>query len=126
MASEHWQLTPDEHDFPAASTYLSLICKPSLANQLVELLQSAPPSTYEAKDLLRASELALLTKDNVHVAKDLEKVRNGHKLSPILLVRGDFSRGRSLIVADGYHRICASYWIDENAPIPCRIADSPQ
>jgi hypothetical protein len=28
-----------------------------------------------------------------------------------------------LIVADGYHRICASYHLDENTDIPCRIAD---
>jgi len=25
----------------------------------------------------------------------------------------------SLVVADGYHRVCASYWIDENTDIPC-------
>jgi hypothetical protein len=24
---------------------------------------------------------------------------------------------------DGYHRICASYQLDEDADIPCRIAD---
>ena len=24
-----------------------------------------------------------------------------------------------LTVADGYHRVCASYWIDENTDIPC-------
>jgi hypothetical protein len=125
MASEHWQLSPDDHDFPAANTYLSLVCEPILAGHLVKLLQSAPSSIYEAKDLLRASELALLAKDNDHVAKDLEKVRNGHKLSPVLLVRGEFGKKRPLIVADGYHRICASYWIDENASIPCRIVDAP-
>jgi hypothetical protein len=28
-----------------------------------------------------------------------------------------------LIVADGYHRICASYHLDEDADIPCRITD---
>ena len=27
-----------------------------------------------------------------------------------------------LTVADGYHRICASYHLDEDADIPCRIA----
>jgi hypothetical protein len=38
-------------------------------------------------------------------------------LSPILLLRG--TDERPLIVADGYHRVCASYWIDENTDIPC-------
>jgi hypothetical protein len=91
--------------------------------KLVAQLKVAPASTYQAKDLLRASGLALLDKNNAHVEKDLEKVKSGRKLSPILLVRGNFIKRRSLVVADGYHRICASYWLDEDAPIPCRVAD---
>ena len=55
------------------------------------------------------------------VVKDLEKVVQGRKLSPVLMVR--VGRGEPLVVADGYHRICASYHLDENAEIPCRIAD---
>jgi hypothetical protein len=123
--SEHWKLDPDEHDFPAAATYLSLICEPTLADQLTKLLKSAPSAIYQAKDLLRASNLQLLSKDNVHVAKDLAQVKAGHKLSPVLLVRGRLTKDRSLVIADGYHRICASYWIDENSQIPCRIVDFP-
>jgi hypothetical protein len=69
--------------------------------------------------------LALLERDNRHVAADLAKVRNGEKLSPVLLVRGDVRAGRVLLVADGYHRICASYHLDENSDIPCRIAEFP-
>jgi len=44
-------------------------------------------------------------------------VSSGQSLSPILLLRGDDDH--PLIVADGYHRVCASYWIDENTDIPC-------
>ena len=123
--SEHWKLEPDDHDFPAAAAYLSLICEPTLANQLVKLLKSAPSTIYQAKDLLRSSDLALLSKENLHVAKDLAQVKAGHKLSPVLLVRGRFTKGRALVIADGYHRICASYWINENSQIPCRIVDVP-
>lgn len=125
MASEHWQLEPDQHDFPAAATYLSLICGTVIAEKLVVLLQGAPSSIYQAKDLLRASGLALLDKNNAHVEKDLDKVKSGHKLSPVLLVRGNFYEHRALVVVDGYHRICASYWLDENSAIPCRVADVP-
>ncbi len=126
MQNAQWQYEPEEHDFPAATTYLSLICDPTLAASLSELLKSVPTVTYQAKDLLRASELALLEKTNAHVGRDLDKVKRGRKLSPVLLVRGKFQKNRSLIVADGYHRICASYWIDENSPIPCRIVDFPR
>jgi hypothetical protein len=27
-----------------------------------------------------------------------------------------------LQIADGYHRVCASYLTDENTDIPCRLA----
>jgi len=123
--TEHWQSEPDAHDFPAARTYLSLIAESSLVDKLVKLLEHAPPSTYEAKDLLRASRLTLLPEDNMHVALDLDKVKRGEKLSPILLVRGRFAKSRDLVIADGYHRVCASYWLSENSPIPCRIVDLP-
>ena len=51
-------------------------------------------STYEAKDLLRASRLPMLEQDNKHVASDLAKVKSGLKLSPILLVRGRIDKNR--------------------------------
>jgi hypothetical protein len=123
--AEHWRSEPNAHDFPAARTYLSLICESPLVDKLVKLLEHAATSTYEAKDLLRASGLTLLAEDNMHVALDLDKVKRGEKLSPILLVRGRFAKNRDLVIADGYHRVCASYWLGENSPIPCRIVDLP-
>jgi len=89
----------------------------------VTALKSAPIVHHQAKDLLRASGLALLPTDNVHVASDLAKVANGERLSPVLLMRGDFRRGVPLTIADGYHRVCASYHLDENADIPCHLVD---
>jgi hypothetical protein len=125
MDDEHWQIDPEGHDFPAARTYLSLVCSPELAAKLVKLLERAPTTKYQAKDLLRASRLRLLDENNKHVASDLQKVHSGIKLSPILLVRGKFDKNRDLVIADGYHRVCASYWLDENSLIPCRIVDLP-
>jgi hypothetical protein len=126
MPSEHWQSSPEAHDFPSATSYLSLICPPIEAAKIATLLESAPNVIYEAKDILRASRLALLARDNAHVARDLDKVKKGKKLSPVLLVRGKLKKDSALVIADGYHRICASYWIDENAQIPCRIVDVPK
>jgi hypothetical protein len=123
--TEHWQSEPSAHDFPAARKYLSLIAESALVEKLVKMLEHAPTSTYEAKDLLRASRLSLLAADDIHVALDLDKVNRGTKLSPILLVRGRFAKNRDLVIADGYHRVCASYWLSENSPIPCRIVDLP-
>ena len=71
--------------------------------------------------MLRASRLPLLPAENVHVKKDLAKVKEGTRLSPVLLVRGRGDKGTPLTIADGYHRICASYHIDEDADVPCRL-----
>lgn len=120
---ENWKDEPDDHDYPAAEEYLSLLTPPSRAKQVVRRLRIAPLFRRKAKDLLRASRLPVLPPENVHVARDLQKVSSGKKLSPVLLVRGHLSSEVPLTVADGYHRICASFHLDEDADIPCRIVD---
>jgi hypothetical protein len=121
---EHWKSEPEDHDFPAAAAdYLSLVAPDDVVTELVKALRSAPLVHRKAKDLLRASQLPLLPANNPHVAKDLKKVEDGERLSPLLVVRGQLSIGVPLTGADGYHRICASYHLDENADIPCRIVD---
>lgn len=121
--TENWQTEPAEHDYPAAADYLSLILPDATANALAAALRAAPLYKRKAKDLLRASRLPLLPSDNVHVRKDLVKVKKGVPLSPVLLVRGNLAGDVPLTVADGYHRVCASHHLDEDADIPCRIVD---
>ena len=123
MEKEHWTHEPEEHDYPAAEDYLSLLMTQASAQELADRLRTAALLHRKAKDLLRASGLPLLGPDNVHVAKDLDKVREGRRLSPVLVVRGDLATDLPLTIADGYHRICASHHINEDADIPCRIAD---
>ena len=120
-----WKVEPDEHDYPAAYDYLKLLITERQAKAVVTGLRKAPISHRKAKDILRASDLHLLSPDSEHVAKDMKKVEMGTLLSPVLLVRGGLSSARPLIVADGYHRVCASHHLDENLDIPCRIADIP-
>jgi hypothetical protein len=122
---EHWKLEPEDHDFPAATSYLSLVLPADLVASVVAELRAAPLGHWKAKDLLRASGLGLLPADNVHVSSDLKKVAKGDKLSPVLVVRGDLRHAAPLQIADGYHRICASYHLDEDADIPCRMAERP-
>ena len=123
---EHWKEEPDDHDYPAAADYLSLVMSEADAAPVVDALRRAAILRRKAKDLLRASRLALLAETNAHVAADLAKVRRGERLSPVLLVRGSLVADVALTVADGYHRICASYHLDENADIPCRLVDVPR
>jgi hypothetical protein len=120
--TEHWRTEPDAHDYPAASDFLSLVFAPEVVKATVEALRTAPLETRKAKDMLRASRLPLLPAEDPAVERDLKKVRRGEKLSPVLLVRGDLARGYPMVVADGYHRVCASYHLDEDADIPCRVS----
>ena len=126
MNGVRWKNEPDQHDYPAAASYLALIAGPETIGVLVEGLRSAPIEHFKAKDILRASGLELLPADNQHVAKDIGTVKAGKKLSPVLLVRGALQRGFPLQIADGYHRVCASYHLGENNDIPCRIAELPE
>jgi hypothetical protein len=117
-----WKNDPDDHDYPAAAAYLSLLTTKDVIDRLVAELQKAPVRTGKAKDLLRASRLPLLPTDNKHVAGDIAKVAAGKALSPVLLVRGELRSDIALQIADGYHRVCASYHLDEDTDIPYRMA----
>src|SRR3981081_813415 len=82
MIAEHWKDEPEPQDFPAAQSYLSLLMDPADATRIVKALEKAEGlAHYKAKDILRASGLALLPEDNKHVASDLNKVKSGKKLS---------------------------------------------
>ena len=118
MASVKWLEKPEAHDFPAAADYLDLLADSHTVKELTERLQDGTVVHKKAKDILRAAQLSLLPVDNPHVAADLSKIKKGNPLSPILLVRGDIVTGVPLQIADGYHRVCASYHTDENTDIP--------
>lgn len=119
----HLKTTPDPDDYTSATDYLSLIASSALVEATVKALRRAELTHRKAKDLLRASELAVLPVDNSELRERLQSIVAGKKLSPVLLVRGGPASLHALVVADGYHRICASYILDDTADIPCRIAD---
>jgi hypothetical protein len=119
-----WKEKPSAKDFTAALSFLCLIYPTADAKKLVGALRRARTIEHAAKDLLRASGLPLLPHDEAHVADDLKRIRKGKPLSPVLLIQGDMSRCIPLIVADGYHRICAIWHYDEDAPISCRLISS--
>ena len=114
-----WITTPEDHDYPAAKSYLCLLFNEPTANRFVKRLRSAKVTEFKAKDIFRASGLSLLGVSNSHVKKDMQKIECGEKLSPLLLVRDP--KSTRLIIADGYHRLCAVYAFDEDAIIPCKI-----
>jgi hypothetical protein len=119
-----WKAKPEPSDYEAASAFLSLVFPTPRVKALVRALRAAPITQRSAKDLLRASGLPLLPQSEASVKNDLKKIAKGKPLAPILLVRGNLSLGVPLIVADGYHRICAVCHFDEFAPVSSQMVDS--
>ncbi len=115
-----WLNEPEEHDYPAALSYLFLLYDKQTATTHVNKLKRAPIVEFKAKDIFRASGMSLLGISNSHVKKDQQKIKSGCALSPLLLIR-DSAHGK-VVIADGYHRLCAVYSYDEDAVIPCKIA----
>jgi hypothetical protein len=115
-----WLEEPEDKDYAAAQSYLSLLVPPGDLDPLIERLRSAPSGRWRAKDVLRAARLPLLgAKQSEEVAEKLAKVRARQPLSPILLVvlRADDVAQ----IADGYHRACAALLAHEDTLVPGRI-----
>jgi hypothetical protein len=114
-----WLDAPEKQDYPSAQSYLELLFEPAVAAKYVKALEAAAMTSFKAKDIFRASGLSLLGVSNSHVERDRAKIAAATSLSPLLLVR-DAEHGR-VIIADGYHRLCAVYACDEDALIPCKV-----
>jgi hypothetical protein len=104
-------------DLDAAERFLSLLYPESRARTLREALARAPVVHYAAKDIMRASGMPLRQKDP-DVIKHQRRIRKGKPLSPVLLVRQELGR---MVIADGYHRLCAALLTSEQGEVPCRI-----
>jgi hypothetical protein len=114
-----WLNKPEEQDYASALSYLSLLCNKKTAKARVKELKRAKMSEFKSKDIFRAARLPLLAVSNSHVKKDHQKIEAGQKISPLLLIRN--TTKEEIVIADGYHRLCAVYSFDEDAVIPCKI-----
>lgn len=114
-----WLDIPDDHDYEAAETYLQLLYGPKKARRWAKALKSAEMQKYAAKDILRASETPISEVQAFDWVKQQKEIASGTPLSPILLIRQE--DGSALIIADGFHRLCAVFCADQEANVPCKI-----
>jgi len=115
-----WSSDPEEKDYAAARSYLSLLLSPDALSEAMALMRKAPEGAWRAKDILRAARLPLLKrKQSSEVAKTLAHIASGTPISPILLIHDGRDR---LEIADGYYRACAACLIDEGSQVPGRLA----
>ena len=114
-----WLGDVEQTNYSAAESYLSLLYGATEVTTLISRLRSEKVVQFKAKDIFRASQLSLLGVSNSHVEKDRKKIKKGTPLSPLLLVRDE--KNGKVVIADGYHRLCAIYGLDEDAWIRCKI-----
>ena len=69
-----WLAKPEDHDYPAASSYLSLIFTEVEAKRISASLKKVSIKNFKAKDVFRASKLSLLGVSNSHVNKNIKKI----------------------------------------------------
>lgn len=78
-----WKSAPQEHDYPAAESYLSLIALDEEVDTVVQAMrQSKELQHFKAKDILRAARLPLLGTGNPHVSADSAKITMGMRYLP--------------------------------------------
>ncbi len=107
-----------DHDYAAAEAYLSLKLDSEAVDKAVKRLRKAELTTRRANDILRAAGLTAASLDDPGVMKDLIKVIEGTRLSPVLVVSGD----NGADIADGYHRVSLAYRIDAYEEVPLKLA----
>jgi hypothetical protein len=108
-----WRKDVAQHDYAAASSYLSIRFGESRAREASQKLRKLPVIQRRANDILRAVRRDPLPLSDPGVLRDLQKVLAGEKLSPVLVSEGD--------IADGYHRVSLAYALDPYADVPLKL-----
>ena len=114
-----WLPDVEDNDYAAAESYLSILYNQEHVAEMLARFKNTPVEQYQALDIFRASQLSSLGISKSHVEKDRKKIRKGKGLSPLLLVRNE--QNDKVVIADGYHRLCAIYGFNEDALVPCKI-----
>ncbi len=117
MATIEWEKKVSKKDLADAEQYLRLIFEPKDVTRAMEKFekQRARIEKFKVRDILRASDNELKPETNEDVKKQFVKMFEGEALVPILIVR----KNQKLFIADGYHRMCAAYYLNEDAEMHC-------
>ena len=115
-----WLDDANPADYDAAGHYLALVDIQKNIDKFVADLKAGAIVEYKATDLLRAAHLAVPKADDRPTRDQIKKIKHGEAVSPVLLVRAPALK--KVIVADGFHRICAAYRIDPDVVLHCKLA----
>jgi hypothetical protein len=113
-----WLAEVAPHDYQSASDYLSLKLPVHEVKRAIEKFKKANVVTRRANDILRAGGLQPAPLDDPGVEKDIGKLRDGKKLSPVLILE---HAGED--ISDGYHRVSAAYHYSPYVEVPLKLVD---
>lgn len=119
-SSVHWLDDAADSDYASAAQYLALIESPKAIEKALAEWKAAAVVPYKAVDLLRAAQLIIPKKDERPTREQIKKITQGDAISPVLLLR--VAALKKVIVADGFHRICAAYRLDPDVEVQCKLA----
>lgn len=108
----------------AAGEYLTLILsKSEVAIAMIRMKKNRERiEQFKAKDILRASNTQLLPETNEDVDAEFRKIQKRELMHPLLLVR----KVDKLYIADGFHRLCAAYYLNKNQEIHALLVSLPE
>ena len=114
-----WRDQAQEKNFDAAQEYLALRLTPQRAAKIVPKFRDAPLVERRVNDLLRACDRLPLGMEDRGVKWKLDRVVNGKKLTPALVVSFD---GVGADVAQGFHELSVASLLDPFLVVPVFIA----
>jgi hypothetical protein len=120
--SIQWLDDATDADYQAAAHYLALLEGPKNIDHALAEMKGARIVEYKATDLLRAAQLIVPKADDRPTRDQIKSIEKGEAVSPVLLLR--VTALRKVIVADGFHRICAAYRLDPDVVLHCKLAAS--
>ena len=112
-----WADQPDSDNAHDSLDYLGMITGKKNGKRIVDDLVNGKAKTFKAKDILRASLLPPLPREDTHVKAALQLIADGIALQPVYLIRGRIKDGVPLVIVDGYHRVSASWHTDPGTDI---------
>lgn len=115
-----WIKRPRKKDYPSAEAYLTLTLGQGRARRLIKRLRAAKLRKLPARDILRASRTPMSEVRAFDWVRQNKDIKKGRPFAPLLLVCD--TRSGKLIVADGFHRLCAAFAQNQNANVRFKLA----
>lgn len=119
-ATLKWSKSPKRKDYVTAEAYLRFQFGRKGASALTTRLKRAAVQKCAARDILRASHTPMAEVKAFDWDKQNKDIKRGRRFSPILLVCGE--HGDPLVIADGFHRLCAAFAFDQDIKVRFKLA----